>query len=216
MRTYITLLGVDSRQVVRPVLGAGLDTGHRVVLLRPETDADRDEDPLEAITDLLTQVVPELDLVAERLPYSGFVESPLSCVHLVEVAAGQTIVLLGGGARELFLSLSVAAFTSPHVVDTVLQVGEVDSTVRRIPQLNLRGTVSEAKATLLADLDGLDTPLSISRIAERLDKSKSTVARDVSRFESEGVVAERSDRSKTVSVTDSGRIFLRTRPLRDR
>lgn len=211
MRTYLAPLGFDSRRVVRPVLSEGLDVGDCVVLLQPATESERGDDAFSEVKDVLTQVVSDLDLETETLPYSDFVETTLYCIDLIQASDGEIIVILGGGARELLLPLTVATFTSTDDVDTILQVGDIDSSVRGIPQLNLRGNVSDAEAGLLTDLNTLDIPLSISQIANELDKSKSTIARHVSSLESEGFVSTTKEgRSKNVSITDSGRIFMKT------
>jgi CRISPR-associated protein Csa3 len=209
MRTYLAPLGFDSRRVVRPVLSEGLDESDRVVLLQPAKSSDQSEDAFEEVADVLTQVVSDLELESEQLPYTDFVETTLLCTDLIQAAEGETIVVLGGGAREILLPLTVATFSNENYIDTILQVGDIDSSVRRIPQLNLRGNISNAEATLLADLTALDTPLSISEIAAELEKSKSTVARHVGSLESEGFVqTTKQGRTKTVEQTDSGRIFL--------
>jgi len=154
--------------------------------------------------------VPDLDLKTEHLPFADFVETTLYCADLIQEAEGKTIVILGGGARELLLPLTVATFSNDKYIDTVLQVGDIDTSVRRIPNLNLRGDVSDAESMTLADLAELEAPLSISAIAEKLGKSKSTIARHVDSLESEGFVRSvKEGRTKTVEITDSGRIFLR-------
>jgi len=210
MRTYLAPLGFDSRRVVRPVLSEGLDESDRVVLLQPAKSSDQSEDAFEEVAEVLTQVVPNLELESEQLPYTDFVETTLLCADLMQAAEGETIVVLGGGAREILLPLTVATFSNENHIDTILQVGDIDSSVRRIPQLNLRGNISNSEATLLADLSSLDTPLSISEIATEVEKSKSTVARHVDSLESEGFVqTAKEGRTKTVEQTDSGRIFLR-------
>lgn len=209
MRTYLAPLGFDSRRVVRPVLSEGLDESDRVVLLQPAKSSDQSEDAFEEVADVLTQVVSDLELESEQLPYTDFVETTLLCTDLIQAAEGETIVVLGGGAREILLPLTVATFSNENYIDTILQVGDIDSSVRRIPQLNLRGNISNAETTLLADLTDLDTPLSISEIATELEKSKSTVARHVDSLESEGFVqTTKEGRTKTVEQTDSGRVFL--------
>ncbi|MWG36103.1 CRISPR-associated CARF protein Csa3 [Halomarina oriensis] len=212
MRTYLAPLGFDSRRVVRPVLSEGLEPSDCVLLLQPATGSKRGDDAHDEVKDVLTQVVENLDLNVETLPYSDFVETTLNCVDLIQESEGETIVILGGGAREILLPLTVATFTSVDSIDTILQVGDIDSSVRRIPQLNLRGNVSDAETELLSNLDQLPTSLSISQIANELDKSKSTITRHVNSLESEGFVsAKKEGRSKHVSITDSGRVFLKTR-----
>ncbi|NUE03615.1 CRISPR locus-related DNA-binding protein [Halorubraceae archaeon YAN] len=210
MRTYLAPLGFDSRRVVRPVLSMGLDEDDRVILLQPVNGSERGEDAFEEVEEVLTQVVPGLDLGSEYLPYTDFIETTLCCADLMQASKGETIVILGGGAREILLPLTIATFTNESYIDTVLQVGDIDSSVHRIPPLNLRGNVSDAEAKLLSELSELDTPLSISQIASELDKSKSTVARHVDSLESEIlVITEKEGRMKTVTLSDSGRVFLK-------
>lgn len=212
MRTYLAPLGFDSRRVVRPVLSEGLDESDRVVLLQPTNSSDQGKDAFEEVQEVLTQVVPDLELESEYLPYTDFVETTLLCADLMQAAEGNTIVVLGGGAREILLPLTVATFTNENHIDTVLQVGDIDSSVHRIPRLNLRGNISDAEAALLADLKNLDTPLSISDIATDLEKSKSTIARHIDSLESENFVkSTKEGRAKTIEITDSGRIFLKGR-----
>lgn len=209
MRTYLAPLGFDSRRVVRPVLSEGLDESDRVTLLQPTDNSDQSEDAFEEVEEVLTQVVPDLQLESEYLPYTDFVETTLLCADLMQAAEGETIVVLGGGAREILFPLTVATFSNKNYVNTILQVGDIDSSVRRLPCLNLRGNISDAEITLLADLTDLNTPLSISDIATELNKSKSTIARHVNSLESEGFVqTSKEGRTKTVEQTDSGRIFL--------
>lgn len=209
MRTYLAPLGFDSRRVVRPVLSEGLDESDRVVTLQPSNSSDQGEDAFEEVEEVLTQVVPDLEMESEHLPYTDFVETTLLCADLMQAAEGEKIVVLGGGAREILLPLTVATFSNESQIDTVLQVGDIDSSVRRIPRLNLRGNISNAEATLLTDLTELNTPLSISDIATKLEKSKSTIARHVDSLESQGfVTTTKQGRTKNVKPTDSGRIFL--------
>ena len=212
MRTYLAPLGFDSRRVVRPVLSEGFDESDRVVLLQPANDSDQSEEAYEEVEDVLTQVVPDLKLESEHLPYADFVETTLLCADFMQAAEGETIVVLGGGAREILFPLTVATFSNEKHIDTVLQVGDIDSSVRRLPRLNLRGNISDAEEALLGDLNDLERPLSISDIATELDKSKSTIARHIDSLESENFVrTTKEGRTKMVEITNSARIFLKGR-----
>lgn len=212
MRTYLAPLGFDSRRVVRPVLSEGLDAEDKVVLLQPSNNSNRGEDAFKEVKEVLTQVVPDLSLNTEHLPYTDFVETVLYCVDLIQVAEGETIVILGGGARELLFPLVVATFSSEAYIDTILQMGDIDSGVRRLPKLNLRGNTTDAEAKLLLELTNLNMSPSITEISNELDKSKSTIARHINSLEQESFVKTHTDgRAKTVDVTDSGRIFLETK-----
>jgi len=209
MRTYIAPLGFDSRRVVRPVLSEGLGDEDDVVLLQPSNNSDRGNDAYQEVEDVLTQVVPDLSLHTEYLPYTDFVESVLYCIDLIRSASGEAIVILGGGARELLFPLVVATFSSEKHIDTVLQVGDIDNSVRRLPEINLRGKATDAETKLLSELLTLNKHLSITDIASEFDKSKSTIARHVTSLAEEGFVKTESDgRAKTVMVTDCGRIYI--------
>jgi len=143
-------------------LSEGLDDEDEVVLLQPSNSSNRGDDAYQEVADVLTQVVPDLSLHTEYLPYTDFVESVLYCVDLIRAAEGETIVILGGGARELLFPLVVATFSSERFINTILQVGDIDSSVRRLPGLNLRGNATDAETKLLFELTALDTSLSIS------------------------------------------------------
>jgi CRISPR-associated protein Csa3 len=211
MRAYVAPLANDSRRVVRPVLSEGLDEGDRLHLLRPASSSDRSDDVVSDVDRILTQVVPDLDVVVESVPHSDFARAVTQCIEYVRVPNREIIVVLGGGPHEVLVPLSVAAFTNSERVDTILQMGDVDDAVRRVPRLNLRSSPSEAELSVLSGLSGLDTPLSISRIADELGTSKSTIARHVSSLESEQFVRTSNDgRRKVVELTDSARVLLRS------
>jgi CRISPR-associated protein Csa3 len=211
MRTYLAPLGFDSRRVVRPVLSEGIDEDDEVVLFQPSDNSERGQETLDEVREVLTQVVPNLSLENRQLPYTDFVETTLACAEQILAAEGETIVVLGGGAREILLPLTVATFSTTHSIDTVLQVGDIDGSVRRVPKLTLSGDVSPGESDFLQAIAELPLPLSISEIAEEVGKSKSTVARHVKRLEAAHLVRARKDgRNKDVEVTDSGRVYLAT------
>lgn len=211
VRTYLAPIGFDSRRVVHPVLSEGLDEDDQVILLRPSDNSQQGEDTVSEVENVLTQVVEELKLTIEQLPYSDFVETMLYCVDLIHEAEGELTVTLGGGAREILLPLTVATFSSPKSVDKVLQVGDIDNNVRRIPKLNLQSSVSRAEFSVLSGISQLDAPISISEIAAELGKSKSTISRHVKSLTERGFLATSEDgRKKTVELTDIGRVYLST------
>jgi CRISPR-associated protein Csa3 len=210
MRTYLAPLGFDSRRVVRPVLSEGLNESDRVILLQPANRSEKSKEAYKEVEDVLTQVVPDLKLESQHLPYANFVETTLLCADYIQAAEGKTIIILGGGAREILFPLTVATFSNVNYTDTILQVGDIDSSVRQLPLLDIQSNVSGAEAELLADLNDLKTPLSITNIAAELNRSKSTIARHINSLESKNFVKTMKDgRSKTVEITDSARIFLK-------
>ncbi len=210
MRTYLAPLGFDSRRVVRPVLSEGLNESDRLILLQPANRSEKSKEAYKEVEDVLTQVVPDLKLESQHLPYANFVETTLLCADYIQAAEGKTIIILGGGAREILFPLTVATFSNVNYTDTILQVGDIDSSVRQLPLLDIQSNVSGAEAELLADLNDLKTPLSITNIAAELNRSKSTIARHINSLECKNFVKTMKDgRSKTVEITDSARIFLK-------
>jgi CRISPR-associated protein Csa3 len=169
----------------------------------------------EEVEDILTRIVPDIPIEKEHIPYTDFVESVLLLAELIQEVGGETIVILGGGAREVLFPLTVATFSCSHSIATILQVGDIDGSVQRVPHLSLRGNTSAGEADFLNSLTDLTLPLSISDIATQVDKSKSTVARHIKRLEGEGLVkTKEGGRTKMVRISDSGRIFLTTQEPR--
>ncbi len=212
MRTYISPIGYDTRRVTKPVVSNGFSDGDRIVLLRPggESDTERARQTIADVEQFLHQLEPNLELEVERMTTEPFGKTVRECCDVLAAVEPEheTIVSLGGGARDILLPLTVAALVYGRLVDTVLFYSDLDSTVRELSWPNLTATVpNRATETLDAIIQHGDW-ITLTEIATQTDQSKSTVIRHVAALESEGLVAaDTSDRAKQVRVTFTGELL---------
>jgi len=213
MRTYVSTLGFHETRVTRPILRRGLDEEDTVVLVRPATESDggRAADAVEYVRDMLGEIAPGATVPVERIDSAEFVTAVQSCGDLLRSASGKVVVNLGGGAREIFLPLTVATVLYADQVDVALQYTDVDQDVREWPVPNLTAAISENAYTTLA-LVGTRDEAPIPELTDASEKSKSTVTRHVDQLEAADAVRTRRDgKTKIVGIRPTGRLLLDAR-----
>jgi CRISPR-associated protein Csa3 len=213
MRTYVSTMGFHETRVTRPVLRHGLDGEDRVVLLTPEADTteDRTRDAVDYVEDMLHEIAPGVTVTVEPIPHSDFSAAVFECCELIEAAAGDVIVNFGGGAREIFLPLTIAAILDASKIETALQYTDVEQSVREWAVPNLTAPVPTEQWPTLETVQVEGPNVSIPELDDALDTSKSTISRHLSDLASKDLVTTTMrGKTKHVSVTLSGRLLLQT------
>lgn len=215
MRTYVSTLGFHETRVTRPVLRRGLADGDVVVLVRPavEDDDERGADAVAHVKDMVEEISPGATVELESINHGDFETAVLQCSDVLEAAEGELVVNFGGGAREVFLPLTIATLLHAPAVDVALQYTDVTQELREweVPRLDV--SVSEERRATLAAIGDADGEVSIAELDEHVDRSKSTVSRHVAALERESLVeTKRHGQTKLVSLTLGGRLRLRTGP----
>lgn len=209
MHTYIAPIGYDSARVTRPVLSHGVTPDDEIILLQPESE-NEDGRASEAVSDvkrLITELEPSLSLELVDLVHDNFTDSIVVCSELIEDAEGEVVVVLGGGARDIFLPLSVATIAHQKLVDMILQFSDIDGQIREISLPNFAHQLAQSQIETLHSIAISDTPLSLSDLAEVTGISKSTAARHVQKLETNGFVeSEYHGRAKIIELTEMGKI----------
>lgn len=214
MRTYVSTLGFHETRVTRPVLRHGLDDGDSVVLLRPttETDDGRGGDAVDHVQDMLHEIAPGASVVIECIDHSTFETTILECSDVLRAAEGTIVVNFGGGAREIFLPLTLATVTHAEIVDTALQYTDIDQQVREWRVPNLTADVSEKVWATLATIVDHEEDASIPAVTAHSETSKSTVTRHVQELAEAGLVETRTGgNTKLATATTAGKLLLRQR-----
>ncbi|MDD1750513.1 MAG: hypothetical protein LUO89_11640, partial [Methanothrix sp.] len=68
MKSYISLSGFDSSQIVSLIVKYGIEGGDRIILIRPEVELDtRGELTVQAVRDLSRQISSSIDLQIHRV-----------------------------------------------------------------------------------------------------------------------------------------------------
>lgn len=209
MHTYIAPIGYDSARVTRPVLSHGATPNDKIILLQPENE-NEDNRASEAVSDvkrLVTELEPSLSFQLVDVPHDDFPNSITICTDLIRKAKGEVIIVLGGGARDIFLPLSVAAVAHQKLVDTILQFSDIDGHIREISLPNLFHQLNQSQVETLHSIAISDTTLSLSDLAEVAGVSKSTAARHVQKLETCGFAkSEYHGRAKIIKLTELGKL----------
>ncbi|WP_049904844.1 CRISPR-associated CARF protein Csa3 [Haloferax gibbonsii] len=215
MRSYIAPIGYDSTRVTRPILSQGIERNTHIDLLIPTTTTD-DSRGTQAINDvrrMIEQIEPSVDIETTEIPHDDFEVAIQICGTLIDAANGEVVVIFGGGARDIFLPLTVAALSRTHHIHASYQFSDIDGEVRERTLPDLTANAPAQTEPTLETIVTLDTPVSLTEITEAMDVSKSTITRHVKLLERQGLVtSETHGKTKVVELTTTGRILIsRTR-----
>lgn len=214
MRSYLSPIGYDSTRVTRPVLSHGLDTDDRIIMFRPqlEMDDNRAEAAVRDVRQMITQIEPDVDIQIEEVPHDDFVQAVDDICDIFEQLNGELIVNLSGGARDIFLALSVSTMVHLQRVNSIVTFSDIDGDVREVILPNLLVDTPSASFETLVDIVELDRPVSISELTDRLDIAKSTVTRHLQQLESRELIRTwQEGKSKFAESTFSGRLLVRSK-----
>lgn len=217
MRTYVSTIGFHATRVNRPIHQYGLEDGNRVVLLRPaaESASGQAEDAVGYVEDMLHEMASDVSVETEYVETTEFTSAVLTCCNVFEDAEGELVVNFGGGAREVFLPLVIAAVLSAPRIDTALQYTDVDHEIHEWPVPDLMaGPPSEAWPTLEAVVRAGEC--SIPELVDSVPKSKSTVSRHVSKLAACGVIETWMEgQTKFVKATPTAEFLHRGSDFRE-
>lgn len=209
MKTYISLSGFDSSQIVSLIVKHGVEGKDRIILIRPEVELDaRGEQMVQAIRDLSHQIDSSIDLQIHRVNHRDFEGMVVSLKALLEKAEGQIIVNLSGGPREIFLAFTVACLSQSGRIFKTTSYSDIERSLQEIALPNITAILEDRQKRILKDV--IDSqPTSITDIARRLSVSESTVSRQVARLAELGALHLQSKgKTKEVRITLTGRILL--------
>jgi CRISPR-associated protein Csa3 len=208
MKTYITLSGFDSSQIVSLIVKYGIEGGDRLILIRPEIETDqRGESTVQAVRDLSRQIDSSIDLQIHRVNHQDFEEMVMSLKDLIENAKGQVIANLSGGPREIFLAFTIACLTRSDRIFKTTSYSDIDRSLREIILPNITTPLEERQKQILKDVFE-NQPTTISGIAQRLSVSESTISRQVARLADQNALdLVQKGKTKEIRITLTGKIF---------
>lgn len=212
MQTFVGPIGYDSTRVTRPVLRHGVSNGDTIRLLHPERpDDDEDARAQEAITDverMIGELEPTVSVDPVPTPTVPFEETFNRCLGTLDDAEGELVVILGGGVREIYFPLGLAAVTRKDRLDATLQYSDLDGSVREIELPPVQTNFTESVEQTLAAITK-NSRVSLADLARTVEPSKSTVSRHVDKLETENLVSTKFEgKSKVVEPTERGQIYL--------
>ncbi len=160
---------------------------------------------VDHVRETLQKITPGVKVAVERIDTSDVPDAVQQCGAIIDDADGSVIVNFGGGAREVFLPLSMAATMYAHRIEQAFQYTDIDQQVAEIELPHLTATIPEHARPTLRALAMADQQLSISELTSKTDHDSSTIARHVAVLEDDGLVTtQNSGRAKYVEVTPTG------------
>jgi CRISPR-associated protein Csa3 len=209
MKTYISLSGFDSSQIVSLIVKYGVEGGDTIILIRPEVEADtRGELTVQAIRDLSSQIDSSIDLQIHRVNHLDFEGMVVSLKALLEKAGGQVIANLSGGPREIFLAFTIACLSRSEKIFKATNYSDIERRLHEVALPNITATLEDRQKRILKDVSE-GQPTTITDIAKRLCLSESTVSRQVARLAGIGALhLAPKGKAKEVSITLTGKILL--------
>lgn len=210
MATFIATLGFDSTRVTRPVLTHGLEEQDEIVLIHPmDHDNPRAEEAKDDVRRMVTELQPNVEIRTVTLDPGSFFDGIRRTVAQVDAAEDEVVLILGGGARDIYLPVAFAAFVRQSSIETVLQFSDITGSVSElaIPDF-LHPPGDSVVKTLEAIVDENDGA-SLSLIADSIGIAKSTVARHVTELEERDFVRSEMDgKTKVAYPTEQGRLAI--------
>lgn len=210
MRTYLGPIGFNPTSVTRPILSHGLENGDAVMLVRPddETDDRRAEETLADIKRNIGALEPNVSVTIKRIPHDDFQTAVLQCRGMIREASGRRILILGGGARDVLIPLTIAGLATANSISMVLNYSDIDGAVRELDLPNLTASISESAKETLRAIEQTDSA-SLAELEPLVNHSKSTITRHVNHLNEQGLIETwREGREKHVRMTMAGKLIL--------
>ncbi|MFZ2472662.1 MAG: CRISPR-associated CARF protein Csa3 [Methanothrix sp.] len=209
MKTYISLSGFDSSQIVSMIVKNGVEGGDTIILIRPDVELDmRGELTVQAIRDLSSQIDSTIDLQIHRVNHRDFEGMVISLKALLEKAEGQVIANLSGGPREIFLAFTIACLSCSGKIFKTTNYSDIERSLHEVTLPNITAVLEDRQKRILKDVSE-SQPTNISDIAKRLSVSESTVSRQVARLAELGALDVLArGKTKEVRITLTGKILL--------
>ena len=209
MKTYISLSGFDSSQIVSLIVKYGIEGGDTIVLIRPIEEKDpRGEQTVQAIRDLSRQIDSSIDLKIYRVNHQDFEGMVSSLKDLIEKAEGEIIVNLSGGPREIFLPFTIASIACSNKISRATNYSDIDRRLNEFVLPNISAEIEEKQKQILLDIMN-NQPTNIGDIAQRLSISESTISRQVGRLvDLRALCIVPKGKTKEISITLTGRMLI--------
>jgi len=209
MKTYISLSGFDSSQIVSLIVKYGVEGKDRIILIRPEVELDtRGEQTVQAIRDLSRQIDSSIDLQIHRVDHRDFEGMVVSLKSLLEKAEGQVIVNLSGGPREIFLAFTIACLSQSEKIFKATNYSDIERSLHEITLPNITAVLEDRQKRILKDIND-SQPTTITDVARRLCVSESTISRQVARLADLGALhILQKGKTKEIRITLAGKILL--------
>ena len=211
MRSYISLSGFDTSQILSLIVKYGIEGNDKIILIRPkhETD-DRGETTIQAVKDLSRQIDSNIKVEIHRVDHHDFEDMVISFIDLIKNTPGEIITNISGGPREIFLAFTIACLSQSDKINKTTNYSDIDLVMKEITLPNIIHILDEKLKEILSDINEYQ-PTTITKIANRLNISESTASRQIKKlFERKALDIVQEGKSKKIRMTLAGKILLKS------
>lgn len=210
MRSYISLSGFDTSQILSLIVKYGIEGNDKIILIRPEHETDdRGETTIQAVKDLSKQIDSNIKVEIHRVDHHNFEDMVLSFIDLIKNTPGEIITNISGGPREIFLAFTIACLSQSDKINRTTNYSDIDRVMKEITLPNISYVLDEKLKEILYDINEKQ-PTTITEIADRLNISESTVSRQIKKlFERKALDIVQEGKSKKIRMTLAGKILLK-------
>jgi len=210
MRSYISLSGFDTSQILSLIVKYGIEGNDKIILIRPEHETDdRGETTIQAVKDLSKQIDSNIKVEIHRVDHHNFEDMVLSFIDLIKNTPGEIITNISGGPREIFLAFTIACLSQSDKINRTTNYSDIDRVMKEITLPNIIYALDEKLKEILYDINK-NQPTTVTEIANRLNLSESTVSRQIKKlFERKALDIVQEGKSKKIRVTLAGKILLK-------
>ena len=209
MKTYISLSGFDTSQILSLIVKYGIESNDTIILIRPMHKTDnRGEATIQAVRDLSKQIDSSINVEIHRVDHHDFEGMVLSLANLIKNTSGKVITNISGGPREIFLAFTIACLSQSHRIFKSTNFSDIDRTMNEVKLPNITAAVDEKMKTILNDINE-NHPTSITEVAYRLNISESTASRQINKLlERKAVAVVQKGKTKQIQMTLTGYLLL--------
>jgi len=209
MKTYISLSGFDTSQILSLIVKYGIERNDRIILIRPEHETDkRSEETILAVRNLSKQIDSTINVEVHRVDHQDFEGMVMSLIHLIKKTHGKIITNISGGPREIFLAFTIACLSQSQRIHKATSFSDIDRAMSEIILPNITHIPDEKMKIILKDVNE-NQPTTFTEVAERLNISESTVSRQINKLiERNALDVIQIGKTKPIKITLTGKILL--------
>lgn len=209
MKTYISLSGFDTSQILSLIVKYGIESNDTIILIRPMHETDnRGEATIQAIRDLSKQIDSSINVEIHRVDHHDFEGMVLSLANLLKNTSGKIITNISGGSREIFLAFTIACLSQSHKIFKSTNFSDIDRVMNEVMLPNITAAMDEKMKIVLNDINE-NQPTSITEISYRLNISESTASRQINKLlERKAVDVIQKGKTKQIQMTLTGHLLL--------
>lgn len=209
MKTYISLSGFDTSQILSLIVKYGIESNDTIILIRPMHETDnRGEATIQAVRDLSKQIDSSINVEIHRVDHHDFEGMVLSLANLIKNTSGKIITNISGGSREIFLAFTIACLSQSHKIFKSTNFSDIDRVMNEVMLPNITTAMDEKMKIVLNDINE-NHPTSITEVSYRLNISESTASRQINKLlERKAVDVIQKGKTKQIQMTLTGHLLL--------